>query len=446
MTPLLRGRHLAWLAYNPGKGGEQAPATAAAESALSEAEMTGDVETRVLAGLGLACLDGAGGAYGVALVRIEDLRRLSQAHEGTLFASALAVHRAHTLAVLGRLDEARAMVIDGVVAARHQRDAVILTAWTQFGGLLSLAAGKLSDARAEVASLLPADDEPVADTFASVVRMVALCHLGAHVGDAVLMRAGRAAARRAGADSSPAIRRLANRLLARTASGAGSAAEAVRLLADDPLAPATPLVPGDVGYHPWVAHVACASGAIDLAERAAVVAESLERQNPGVSLFAGLAAHTCGLVADDTALLVDAARLLERTQRPLLAAAAAEDAGRMLAERRRPSAAIEHLNAAFDTYAAHGATVDARRLGRLLRGHGVARRLPVDRPKTGWASLTDSELQVVRIIAAGATNRSAAEQLYLSPHTVSSHLRSAFTKLGINSRMQLAQVLRRMEP
>jgi DNA-binding CsgD family transcriptional regulator len=53
---------------------------------------------------------------------------------------------------------------------------------------------------------------------------------------------------------------------------------------------------------------------------------------------------------------------------------------------------------------------------------------------------------VVRIIAEGATNRRAAEQLYLSPHTVSSHLRSAFTKLGITSRVQLARVLQEVEP
>jgi DNA-binding CsgD family transcriptional regulator len=165
-----------------------------------------------------------------------------------------------------------------------------------------------------------------------------------------------------------------------------------------------------------------------------------------VSLFEGLAAHTCGLVAGDTVLLADAARLLGRTHRPLLAAAADEDTGRSLADPHRPSAAIGPLNAAFDVYAAHGAAADARRVSRLLRGHGVSRRAPrAVRQELGFASLTDSELQVVRIIAGGATNRSAAEQLYLSPHTVSSHLRSAFTKLGINSRVQLALVLRERE-
>ncbi|MFC0112508.1 response regulator transcription factor [Kibdelosporangium aridum] len=100
------------------------------------------------------------------------------------------------------------------------------------------------------------------------------------------------------------------------------------------------------------------------------------------------------------------------------------------------------LNAAFDSYADCDATADARRVGQRLREHGVARRIVNQGgPFTGMACLTGSELEVVRLIAAGATNRSVAEQLYLSPHTVSSHLRSAFAKLGVNSRVQLARVV-----
>jgi DNA-binding CsgD family transcriptional regulator len=38
------------------------------------------------------------------------------------------------------------------------------------------------------------------------------------------------------------------------------------------------------------------------------------------------------------------------------------------------------------------------------------------------------------------TNRDAANKLYLSPHTVSTHLRHAFTKLGINSRTELTRI------
>jgi DNA-binding CsgD family transcriptional regulator len=222
-------------------------------------------------------------------------------------------------------------------------------------------------------------------------------------------------------------------------------AEAARLLADDPLVPAVPLVPCDYGYQPRVVRIARKAGAADLAERAVAVTESVDRQNPGIPLLAGIAAHTRGLLTADPDLLIDAARLLEGTQRPLVAAGAAEDAGRALAERQHASA-VEHLERAFDVYIALGATADARRVAGLLRRHGVTRRVNAERPETGWASLTPSELQVVRIIADGATNRSAAEQLYLSPHTVSSHLRSAFAKLGITSRVQLAAVVRQMDP
>jgi DNA-binding CsgD family transcriptional regulator len=45
------------------------------------------------------------------------------------------------------------------------------------------------------------------------------------------------------------------------------------------------------------------------------------------------------------------------------------------------------------------------------------------------------------LILEGATNRTVADRLHLSPDTVKTHLRNAFTKLGVNSRAQLRQVL-----
>jgi DNA-binding CsgD family transcriptional regulator len=67
------------------------------------------------------------------------------------------------------------------------------------------------------------------------------------------------------------------------------------------------------------------------------------------------------------------------------------------------------------------------------------------RAKSGWDSLTDSELKVVNLIAAGATNREVATQLHLSVHTVKTHVHNAFGKLGIASREQLAQLARRAD-
>jgi DNA-binding CsgD family transcriptional regulator len=73
---------------------------------------------------------------------------------------------------------------------------------------------------------------------------------------------------------------------------------------------------------------------------------------------------------------------------------------------------------------------------------GVQRRIVSPRAKTGWDSLTDSELTVVNLIAQGATNRSVATQLHLSLHTVKNHVHNAFAKLGINSRAQLTRLIR----
>ncbi len=132
-----------------------------------------------------------------------------------------------------------------------------------------------------------------------------------------------------------------------------------------------------------------------------------------------------------------------RGWRPLLCAGAAEDAGGELARTERSVEAIDQFNAAFDAYMEHEAVADARRVGRQLRRLGVERRI-VSQPrvKTGWDSLTDSELKVVNLIAQGVTNRSVATQLHLSIHTVKNHVHNAFAKLGINSRAELAQLIR----
>jgi len=91
----------------------------------------------------------------------------------------------------------------------------------------------------------------------------------------------------------------------------------------------------------------------------------------------------------------------------------------------------------------HEALADARRVGRQLRHLGVERRIVSQpRAKTGWDSLTESELKVVNLIAQGATNRSVAQRLHVTPHTVKAHLHNAFAKLGINSRVELNRLVR----
>lgn len=61
------------------------------------------------------------------------------------------------------------------------------------------------------------------------------------------------------------------------------------------------------------------------------------------------------------------------------------------------------------------------------------------RATSGWASLTRAELDVVRLIREGLGNKDIAARLFISPRTVQAHLTHIYTKLGLTSRVQLAQ-------
>jgi DNA-binding NarL/FixJ family response regulator len=50
------------------------------------------------------------------------------------------------------------------------------------------------------------------------------------------------------------------------------------------------------------------------------------------------------------------------------------------------------------------------------------------------AGLTPREVEVLRLVAQGLTDAQVAEQLVVSPRTVSTHLTSIYNKLGVNSR------------
>jgi predicted ATPase/DNA-binding CsgD family transcriptional regulator len=67
------------------------------------------------------------------------------------------------------------------------------------------------------------------------------------------------------------------------------------------------------------------------------------------------------------------------------------------------------------------------------RGRGERKR-----PSTGWASLTPSELEVVRLVGEHLSNPEIAARLFVSRATVKTHLVHIFSKLGIDSRSKLA--------
>lgn len=68
------------------------------------------------------------------------------------------------------------------------------------------------------------------------------------------------------------------------------------------------------------------------------------------------------------------------------------------------------------------------------RGRGARKR-----PTSGWGALTPTELEVALLVGEGLSNKEIGVRLFISPRTVHSHLTHVYTKLGLSSRLQLAQ-------
>ena len=198
-----------------------------------------------------------------------------------------------------------------------------------------------------------------------------------------------------------------------------------------------PLFPVEITDDTHLARIALATNDQELATSAMATAELRSELNPAARTIAATAAHVRGLLTGDDRLLAHAVELLPA---PLAGAGLGTRGSRGAAHLRsaRTEEGIEVLGSALSIYAGCGAVWDSRRVRSRLRAHGVRRRLVTpEREETGWAAMTDSELAVARLVTQGLTNREVAEQLFVSPHTVSSHLRRVFSKLGINSRVAL---------
>jgi DNA-binding CsgD family transcriptional regulator len=187
--------------------------------------------------------------------------------------------------------------------------------------------------------------------------------------------------------------------------------------------------------------IALAAGDRELAESAVADANRRARLCAGVSSLAAIAAHAEGLLDGDADKLSEAVSQFKRSPRSLALASAYEDLGLARREQGTAGSGIDALGESLLLFARAGATRDAARIRSRLRELGVRRRVATaERPATGWAAMTKSELAVAQFAANGLTNREIAEQLFVSPHTVNSHLRQVFAKLEVNSRVDLTRL------
>jgi len=180
---------------------------------------------------------------------------------------------------------------------------------------------------------------------------------------------------------------------------------------------------------PAQVEIALARGELDEARDASRELDALATQYGGAMLHA-LAATTLSAVqlsAGEPAKALAAARRASEQWRSLEApyeeACARVAIGLACAALGDDDTAALELGAAQAAFAELGATPDLARVQARLGG-----------PPTDAHGLTARELEVLRLVAAGASNRAIASALVISEHTVARHLQNIFRKLDVSSR------------
>jgi DNA-binding NarL/FixJ family response regulator len=234
--------------------------------------------------------------------------------------------------------------------------------------------------------------------------------------------------------------------LARLALAAGRAGDAL-LVTDEPAG-----VLAGKGVWVWAADLAPARvGALIAAGRTPDAARLTDafarglrgrnaaRPNAGLALCQALVTQAQGEHARAAGLFARAATAWQALPQPYDALLARESQAGCLLAAGQADAALSVLADAERGLSALGATDAAARAARVLRANGVA---PRQVGRTGRRSYGDElsprELDVVRLVLTGKTNREIAEALSRSPKTVDTQLSSAMRKLNVSSRTALA--------
>ncbi|MGO4343201.1 helix-turn-helix transcriptional regulator [Pedococcus sp. 2YAF34] len=111
--------------------------------------------------------------------------------------------------------------------------------------------------------------------------------------------------------------------------------------------------------------------------------------------------------------------------------------GEFLRRSNRRVDARTHLRPALETFTELGASPLVERATQELRASGETAR---KRDPSTLLNLTPMELKVAQLVSTGLSNKDVAAQCWVSPRTVAFHLRNVFTKVGVSSRTELAQL------
>lgn len=178
-----------------------------------------------------------------------------------------------------------------------------------------------------------------------------------------------------------------------------------------------------------LAEAALAAGDLDAARSSADELDAIARDSDARVLEASAATvrgsvrSAEGDLPDAVASLRHASALWQELRLPYEAARARMQLGLALRAAGDDDGARMELRAALAAFEKLGASRDAAVASDLLGG-------PTELPR----GLTTREAEVLRLVAAGKTNRDIAVELVISEHTVARHLQNMFVKLGVSSR------------
>ncbi len=440
----LRAQHLARRVHNLLAAGRADEASLLLPEAAAAVEGVDDLEATFALELAEGGLAYAAGEFQSALAQIQAASRLGRS-TGEIARRFLADEwTAELLAMVDQMEDALALSNQLLRAAEEGHQVWEMRLTESYRARLFLMMGRPRDTLAVLEDRLSTEGPESIVGVQDAAALLAWGRAGIHTGNRKETEQAAAIASSLVDYGVPGVRSQAMWLLALVATergDPGAAREHVCRLGEEERLSLLPLFPLDVTDEVHMIRIALAAGDDELASAAHAGADKRAALNAGVASIQGTAAHVRGLIHDDAAELSEAIGHFERGPRPIALASALEDAGVALLRHGDRDQAVSHLGRALEIYGEAHASRDETRVRARLRELGVRRRLVTpSRPETGWGALTDSELGVVRLVAEGMTNRQVANQLYVSPHTVSTHLRHAFAKLGVNSRVELTRI------
>ena len=148
-----------------------------------------------------------------------------------------------------------------------------------------------------------------------------------------------------------------------------------------------------------------------------------------------------GLLDHEAPRLMTAGECYEEAGRPLLKAKALEAAAGEFVGTGDRSQARAAFTQAVEVYTSLGAAADVARLQAAFRAHGIRRGPHVKhrRARSGWDSLTPTEIKIAAFVEEGLSNPEIAGKLLLSRRTVGTHVSHILKKLDVHSRTDIAR-------